>query len=136
MKQLNLKTEHVIILIAIAVKLVFQFIATANSGYHGDEVLHIEAGKHLAFGYMDFPPFIGFISWVQNLINSDSLYVNHLFNYANSILIILFCGLITIRIGGGVLAVLITESAILFSSGYIVFIGLWCLSIFISSNSF
>ena len=120
MKLLKLQTEHYIILFAIAIKIVLQIIGTANSGYHGDELLHIESGNHLAFGYLDFPPFIGLISWIQNLFHSDSLYINHLFNYINSVLIILFCGLITIRLGGGVLAVLITESAILFSPGFAV----------------
>lgn len=118
MKLVKLKTEHSIILFAIVVKLVLQLTATAHSGYHGDELLHIEAGKHLAFGYMDFPPFIGLLAWIQNLFHSDSLFINHLFNYINAILIILFCGLITIQLGGRVLAVLITESAILFSPGF------------------
>lgn len=118
MKCIKLRTKYIIIIGFIVIKLVLQLIATANSGYHGDELLHIEAGKHLAFGYMDFPPFIGIISWIQNLFHSDSLYLNHLFNYLNSILIFLICGLITIRLGGGILAVIITESALLFSPGF------------------
>jgi hypothetical protein len=120
MKHLKLKIEHIVILFAIAIRLFLQLKSTANSGYHGDELLHIEAGKHLAFGYMDFPPFIGLVSWIQILFHSDSLYINHLFNYISSFFIILFCGIITIRLGGGVLAVLITESSILFSPGFAV----------------
>ena len=118
MIKIKLRTEYVIIITAIVAKLILQLIATANSGYHCDEVLHIEAGKHLAFGYLDFPPLIGLISWLQNLFYSDSLYVNHLFIYLNSSLIILICGLITIRLGGGVLALLLTESALIFSPGF------------------
>ncbi len=117
MKNLNLKPGYLVILIAMAIKLVLQLIATANSGYHGDELLHIEAGKHLATGYLDFPPLIGLLSWFQNLFHSDSLYVHHLFCYLNSLLIILFCGLITLQLRGGLLALIITESAILFSPG-------------------
>jgi hypothetical protein len=118
MIKFRLKTEYYIIIIAIAIKLVFQFIATSNSGFHSDEVMHVEAGHHLAFGYMDFPPFIGFLSWIQNIFQSNSLFINHLFNYLNSALILWICGLITIRVGGGVLAVLLTESAIIFSPGF------------------
>lgn len=118
MKRIVLKKEYLVIIVAILIKLTLQIIATAHSGYHGDELLHIEAGKHLAFGYMDFPPFIGFLSWVQNLFHSDSLYIHHLFNYLNSALIILFCGLLTIRLGGGLIALLLTESAIIFSPGF------------------
>jgi len=118
MKRLILKKEYLVIFVAILIKLAFQVIATAHSGYHCDELLHIEAGKHLAFGYMDFPPFIGFVSWVQNLFHSDSLYIHHLFNYLNSALIILICGLLTVRLGGGIIALLLTESAIIFSPGF------------------
>jgi len=110
--------EYFVISIATIIKLIFQFIATANSGYHCDELLHIEAGKHLAFGYMDFPPFIGLVACLQNLFHSDSLFVNHLFNYINSIAIIAICGLIVIKLGGKVLAVLITVLCLLFSPGF------------------
>lgn len=118
MKYKTLRKEYFVIFVAILVKLTFQLLATAHSGYHGDELLHIEAGKHLAFGYMDFPPFIGILSWVQNLFHTDSLYIHHLFNYLNSALIILFCGLLTIRLGGGVIALLLTEATIIFSPGF------------------
>ena len=117
MKQFILKKEYLVILVAILIKLAFQLIATAHSGYHGDELLHIESGKHLAPGYMDFPPFIAFLAWFQNLFHSDSLYIHHLFNYLNSAIIVLICGLITLRLGGGTLALLLTESAIIFSPG-------------------
>lgn len=118
MRYLKPKPEYLIIIFAIVIKLVLQLISTANSGYHGDELLHIEAGKHLAFGYMDFPPFIGLIAWFQNIFHSDSMYINHLFNYINSILIIFFCGILTLRLKGGIFALIIAESALLFSPGF------------------
>ncbi|MFN8256511.1 MAG: glycosyltransferase family 39 protein [Bacteroidales bacterium] len=111
-------SENFLITIAVIVKLILQLIATANSGYHGDELLHIEAGRHLAFGYMDFPPVISFLAWIQNFFQSDSLYINHLFNYINSILIVILSGLLTIQIGGKHWAVLITMLCLLFSPGF------------------
>jgi hypothetical protein len=111
------KLEHIIIGVFVIIKLVLQLTAISNSGFFSDEFLHIEAGKHLAFGYSDFPPMIALFAWIQNLFNSDSLFINHLFNLIASAMIILFCGLTTIKLGGKWLAVLVTLSCILFSPG-------------------
>jgi hypothetical protein len=110
--------EKLIIALAVLAKLILLLIATAHSGYHCDELLHIEAGKHMAFGYMDFPPVIGILSWVQNLFHSDSLYINHLFNYLNASLILIISGLIVSKLGGKEIAVLITMLCLLFSPGF------------------
>ena len=67
---------------------------------------------------MDFPPLIGFLAWIQNLFKSDSLFINHTFNYINSAFIIIFCGLTTIKLGGKSKAVLITMLCIVFSPGF------------------
>lgn len=111
------KLEHIIIAVFVIIKLVIQITALFNSGFFSDEFLHIEAGKHLAFGYSDFPPMIAIFAWIQNLFNSDSVFINHLFNLIASAMIFLFCGLITIKLGGKWLAVLITLSSILLSPG-------------------
>ena len=117
MQQRKLNQVRLIILISLFLKLSIHIIATCHSGYHGDELLHIEAGRHLSFGYMDFPPFIGFVSWIQNLFESDSIFIHHLFNYLNSLIITLLIGLITIKLGGGTVALLISQSAVIFSPG-------------------
>ncbi len=87
------KLEHIIIAVFVIFKLFLQLTAISNSGYFSDEFLHVEAGKHLAFGYSDFPPMIAIFAWIQNLFNSDSVFINHLFNLIASAMIILFCGL-------------------------------------------
>ena len=101
----------------ILINLVLHIIADFNAGYIGDELLHIEAGRHLAFGYMDFSPFIAWLAFIQNLFCSDSIFINHLFVYIASALIIYFIGSITIELGGNWLTVLIALSCIMFSPG-------------------
>ncbi len=64
---------------------------------------------------MEFPPAIGFFSWLQNLFNSDSVYIHHLSVYIASAFIYIFCGLITIKLGGSWRAVLLVMSCILIS---------------------
>ena len=116
MKRINIKTEYVIIILIVLIKTILHLFADSNSGFDGDEVYHIEIGKHLAFGYMEFPPLIGLFSWIQNLFNSDSVYINHLFVHIATALIIVFCGLTVIRLGGKWKAVLLCLGCILSAS--------------------
>jgi hypothetical protein len=101
------KVEYIIIILVVIIKTALHLIADSNSGLDGDEVYHIEIGKHLAFGYMEFPPLIGLLSWIQNLFNSDSIYIHHLFVHIATALIIILCGLTVMRLGGKWKAVLL-----------------------------
>ncbi len=116
MKRTNFKIEYLIIILTILIKTVLHLIADSNSGFDGDEVYHIEVGKHLALGYMEFPPLIGLLSWIQNLFNTDSIYIHHLFVHIATALIILFCGLTVLRLGGKWKAILLCMGCILAAS--------------------
>jgi len=111
------KNEYLIIAIFIAIDLVLHLIADSNSGYHCDELLHIDSGRHPAFGFMDFGPMISYFAFIQNLFQSDYILINHLFVHLATALIIILCGLITIELGGKELAVFLTLSCILFAPG-------------------
>ena len=112
------KNEHLLIALFAVTSLAIHLIADLNSFYHGDELLHIEAGRYPAFGYMDFASVIAYLAYIQNLFQSDSLIINHLFVHLASVLILVFCGLITIQLGGKWPAVLVTLSCVLFSPGF------------------
>jgi hypothetical protein len=94
------KKTKLIVLVFCILKLVLHLIADSHSGFQGDELLHIETGKHLAFGYMEFPPFIGIVAYIQNLFHSNSIFVHHLFSHIASILIIIYVAKTTIELGG------------------------------------
>lgn len=94
------KQTKLIILIFCIIKLALHLIADSHSGFQGDELLHIETGNHLAFGYMEFPPMIAFLAFVQNLFGSNHVYVHHLFSHLASILIMIYAAKTTIELGG------------------------------------
>ncbi|OAB29200.1 hypothetical protein FBFR_07110 [Flavobacterium fryxellicola] len=81
-------------------KLTLHLIADSHSGFQGDELLHIETGKHLAFGYMEFPPLIALFAFIQNLFGSNSVYIHHLFPHIASIIIIIYVAKTIIELGG------------------------------------
>jgi 4-amino-4-deoxy-L-arabinose transferase-like glycosyltransferase len=114
------KTEYIIIFCIIALNIFLHILADLNSGFHGDELLYIESGRHLAAGYMDFSPMIAILAFIQNIFNSSSIFVNHIFLHIATALIILLSGLITIELGGKRIAVLTTLLCITFAPGFAV----------------
>lgn len=94
------KQTKLIILFFCILKLTLHLIADSHSGFQGDELLHIETGKHLAFGYMEFPPLIGLLAFIQNLVGSTGIFINHLFAHLSSILVIIYVAKTTIELGG------------------------------------
>lgn len=112
-----MKKEYKVIAIITLVKIVINLVLNINTNFDGDEIMHIDSGNHLAWGYMSIQPFIGLIAWIQNLFHSDSVFVHHIFTHLFSVLIMFFCGLLTIKMGGGWKAVLLSMSCILVAPG-------------------
>lgn len=112
------KKIKIIISICCLLKLTMHLFADYNTGFQGDELLHIQTGNHLAFGFMEFPPLISLFAFIQNLFNSQSVFVHHIFSHIASILIMVFIAKITIKLGGKFWAVLFVLLAILIAPGF------------------
>ncbi len=111
------KTTLVVIIYCI-VTLVLHVIGDLNSGFSGDELLHIQTGNHPDIGYMEFPPVIGWLAFIQNQIGSDAVVVHHIFTHLASLLIIIFVALTTLALGGRTKAVFIVLLCMLGSPGF------------------
>ncbi len=114
---MNRQTKLIIFVFCI-IKLTLHLIADSNSGFQGDELLHIETGKHLAFGYMEFPPLIGLLAFIQNLFGSNSVYVHHLFSHLASLLIIIYVAKTTILLGGKNKAIILVLLSIIIAPSF------------------
>lgn len=114
---MNRQTKHVIFAFCI-IKLVLHLIADSNSGFQGDELLHIETGNNLAFGYMEFPPMIGVLASIQNLFQSESVFVHHIFSHIAAILILIFVSKITVELGGKTKAIFLVLMCIIIAPAF------------------
>src|SRR3954468_11605879 len=112
------KQIRLIILTFCILKLTLHLIADSHSGFQGDELLHIETGKHLAFGYMEFPPLIGLFALIQNLSGSNSVYVHHVFAHIASILVIIYVGKTVIELGGKNMAIFLALICIIIGPSF------------------
>ncbi len=72
---------------------VAHMLVSGNYGYFRDELYYIEAGRHLAFGYVDFPPLIALLAKLLGVLAGDALWIIHLVPALASALIVLLTGL-------------------------------------------
>ena len=113
-----MKREYLIISIFVILKLSVHVIMNLNAGFDGDEIMHIEAGNHLAWGYMTIQPFVGLMASLQGLFDSQSVFIHHLSSHIASVLILLLSGKLVMKLGGNWKTLLLVLSCILFSPGF------------------
>jgi hypothetical protein len=108
-----------------AFTLVVHMATYNNLGFHRDELLYLALGKHLAAGYWSNPPFIGFVSFVSQLMPGSTLFVLRLFPALAGALLIIITGLMTRELGGKtyaqVLACIALSVSILFMRAFSMF---------------
>jgi hypothetical protein len=88
-----------VVYLALAKFLVHMLVAN-NYGYFRDELYYMAAGRHLAFGYVDFPPFIAVLAAAVHLALGDSLVALHIFPAIAGAFLVLLTGLMAREFGG------------------------------------
>ena len=76
-------------------------LVSTNYGYFRDEFYYIEAGHHLAFGYVDFPPLIALLAKLLGVLAGDALWIIHVVPALASALIVLLTRLMARELGEG-----------------------------------
>src|SRR5258708_16409028 len=74
---------------------------SANYGFFRDELYYIDAGKHLAFGYVEFPPLIALLAAFVHNVFGDSLVAYHIVPGVAGALLVALAGLKARELGGG-----------------------------------
>lgn len=64
----------IIVSLLSLLKLGIHLWAANQYGFHRDELLHLAASEHLAWGYMEFPPFIAFLGYISQSIFGNELW--------------------------------------------------------------
>jgi len=93
-------------------------LVAGNYGYFRDELYYLVAGRHLAFGYVDFPSMIALLAALVQRVAGDSLVAIHVIPALASALLVLLAGLMARELGGNrfaqFLAALASLSAVTF----------------------
>ncbi|MCC7155500.1 MAG: glycosyltransferase family 39 protein [Bryobacterales bacterium] len=87
-----------------AVKFCLHLYANRHYGYFVDELYYLACSRHLAWGYVDHPPLIALITWLETRILGDSLPAIRFLPAAAGAGEIVLTALIARQMGGGAYA--------------------------------
>ncbi len=108
---------HVVLISLVAFILLFHLFANAltSYGYFRDEFYYLACSKHLAWGYVDQPPFSIFLLALTRWLIGDSLFAIRLVPALAISITVLFTGLMVRRMGGGSVATLLACCCVVFA---------------------
>lgn len=81
-------------------RIVLYFFAGPHYGYFRDELYYLACGEHPAWGYVDQPPLIGWLSWLVQHTIGTSLWALRLLPSLADAASILLAGLLARELGG------------------------------------
>lgn len=102
-RRVRLGANAILALLA-AVKLAAHLAVAGNYGYFRDELYYIAAGRHLAFGYVEFPPLIALLAALVRVTVGESLVALHVVPALAGTALVVVTGLIARALGGGAFA--------------------------------
>jgi hypothetical protein len=82
-------------------RVVLHLLTFARYGYFRDELYYIACSKHLAWGYVDQPPFSIFLLRAARMLLGDSLLAIRLLPLLAGVAVIFLAGMIARTLGGG-----------------------------------
>src|SRR5258708_8280653 len=99
-RQTLMSSTALLIYLAL-IKFLVHLVTSGNYGFFRDELYYIDAGQHLAFGYVEFPPFIALLAALVHTIPGNSLVAYHILPAIAGALVVLLTGLMARELGGG-----------------------------------
>ena len=107
----NKRTDLWLLIAIAAATVVAHWLTGGRYGFHRDELATLDDARHLAWGYVAYPPVTPFFGWLSLHLFGTSLVGFRFFaSLANAIAIVL-AGLIARELGGGRVAQLLAASA-------------------------
>lgn len=102
-----------------AAKLIFHWYFNNRYGYFRDEFDYIACGNHLAWGYVDQPPLIPFLTRISRAVLGDSLRSIRFIPALASSLLVVQTAAIVRELGGRVFAMVLSAVAIVIAPQYL-----------------
>lgn len=99
-KNFSFKSDTAILIYISFVYAVIHLVFINQYNYFRDELYYIACGNHLAFGYVDQPPFVAIIAFFSTRLFGDSLSAIRIFSILAGAVTVFVTGMITKEIGG------------------------------------
>ena len=95
-----LLTDTAILVWMAVASVILHCLVNNQYGFHRDELNFIEDGRHLAWGYVDCPPFTPFVAHIAEMLFGTSLVGIRFFPAVSQGLVLVLTGLMVRRMGG------------------------------------
>lgn len=112
------RSIYLLLLLATA-KLLFHLITHQGYGYFRDEFYYIACSEHLAWGYVDQPPFSIFLLRLNRWFLGDSLLALRFLPALTGAITVFLTGLIARRLGGNTYAQMLAAFAAFVAGSYL-----------------
>src|ERR1051325_11417117 len=112
------KPSNAVAIIA-ATAFIIQIVTAARYGYFRDELYYIDCARHLAWGYVDQPPLIAFITWIELHLTGTSLYSLRFLPAVAGALTVWMAGRFAHPLGENAMGQWLAALAVLVSSGFL-----------------
>lgn len=95
------RDRGLVILLALATTVLFIHLMTGGRyGFHRDELATLDDARHLAWGYVAYPPITPFFGWISLKLFGESLTGFRLFAAASTSVAVILTGLMARELGG------------------------------------
>src|ERR1700690_3458338 len=99
-RSVGLLTATAVVLCVCAAKLLVHLYAGRHYGYFIDELYYLACSRHLAWGYVDQPPLIALVAWLERALFGESLSAIRFLPALSGAAKVLFTSLIARELGG------------------------------------
>ncbi len=99
--------------------LLIHFLTNGGYGYFRDEFYYLACGEHLAWGYVDQPPFVALMAWVTRNLLGESLFALRFFPAICGALVVLLTGLMAGELGAGRFGQVLASLAVIVAPAYL-----------------
>ena len=84
--------------------LVMTLLTAGRYGFYGDELYYIACSKHLDFGYVDHPPLVALLTFIERSVFGETKFGLRFLSGVAGAVTVLFSTKIAGTLGGGKLA--------------------------------
>jgi Dolichyl-phosphate-mannose-protein mannosyltransferase len=109
--------------------LIAHLLLTRPYGYFRDELYYIVAGRHLDWGYVDYPPMVAWLAALTGRMLGDSLLALHVLPAIAHAVLVVLTGLMARELGGGRLAQGLAAGATLLAPTFLLTGGLFTMDV-------
>jgi hypothetical protein len=117
MKRVFWTATRIVVALALA-KLLFHLIAYRGYGIFRDELYYLACRRHLAWGYVEFPPLIGVLTRAVTALLGDSLFAIRLLPAVAGAGLVALTALIARELGGGRFAQALAGLGVIVAPGW------------------